>query len=128
MIADTIPQDINLEKENIRKSCFNFVYHLLCTISYFNDLKCVCPPQHPHTDLIFLSGELVLQFKLLCLQLVHPLPQLRGFVPERHKILLCRPIVVHLKFPFRMNKAYFHRNNVFCGIFMSLHLLELILV
>lgn len=35
------------------------------------------------THLIFLFGDLVLQFKLLCLQLVHPLPQLFGLLSAR---------------------------------------------
>lgn len=40
---------------------------------------------HMHTHLIFLSGELVLQFELLCLQLVHPVPQLFGFLSVRNR-------------------------------------------
>lgn len=42
-----------------------------------------CVVQHKH--LIFLSAELILQFKLLSLQLVHPLPQLFSFLSVTHR-------------------------------------------
>ena len=49
---------------------------------YFTSTICVV---YCSTHLIFLSGQLVLQFKLRCLQLLHPVPQLFSFIPVRHR-------------------------------------------
>lgn len=43
----------------------------------------MCSRANSRRNLVFLSGDLVLQVKLLRLQLVHPLPQLFGFLSVR---------------------------------------------
>lgn len=80
MVADTVPQHINLKQRKDPKVTS------IGPLSSCGQTSTYCTVKSTH--IIFLSGKLILKFKLLCLQLVHPLPQLFSLLPVRNGTVL----------------------------------------